>query len=705
MHRRRASAGLATAALLIAAPSAGAEVQRLSFGPAGGNAANQPVSFMRATPDLKTVLCETAEPLTADDTDTEFDVYRCAGAASQRVSVGENGLGNTVPNDPIQDSYFQAQISDDGTNVFLATGERLTTNDTDHVASGNPSPHGSVDVYRIVNGTPTLMTTGPNDPQSAANMDEFKISPDGSKIIFHANGSPLRTGDPGFQHFYFFDGATLQRVSDGSNLNPGDFFGGASDLSRIVYFSTSPETTSAPPADDKDRGDIFGWIAGVRTLLTPGPASANPPSDFLHFDYVSTDGHRAVFDTNAPLVGADTDTATDVYVADDTGVHLLSTGPVGGNADGHGVQFAGASADATHVVFCTDEALVAADTNTDTDVYERTGATTRLVSGGGAGGDACVDEILDEANDRGSVSASGDRIVFSTRAPLVAGDTDNKSDVYERAGDTLTLLSTGSTGGNGAFNAEWVGESADGKVVFFKTTEKLTAADHDAASDIYARTGGQTVLVTPDAVAGPATGVKLASNLYLNEAIERPVAADGSSIIVETTERLTADDTDTQNDLYRATITPPAEQPPPEQPPAQTPPAQIPISAPAPGPSLPVTPASTAPAPPKLAQLITGLPSTRRCVSRRSFRIRLRIPKGADGKKVAVTSVSVFVNGKRVAVRKGKRLTAPVDLRRLPKGRFSVKITIVLGDGRVVTGTRKYRTCARKRHGGKPPPV
>jgi hypothetical protein len=91
------------------------------------------------------------------------------------------------------------------------------------------------------------------------------------------------------------------------------------------------------------------------------------------------------------------------------------------------------------------------------------------------------------------------------------------------------------------------------------------------------------------------------------------------------------------------------------------------------------------------------LPSARSCVSRRHFRIRLRIPKG-----VAVREARVFVNNKRVAVRKGKRLTAPVDLRGLPKGRFTVKIQILVADGRIVSGQRRYKTCAKKQHGGKP---
>ena len=57
----------------------------------------------------------------------------------------------------------------------------------------------------------------------------------------------------------------------------------------------------------------------------------------------------------------------------------------------------------------------------------------------------------------------------------------------------------------------------------------------------------------------------------------------------------------------------------------------------------------------------------------------------------------MFVNGKRVKVLRGRRLTAPIDLRGLPKGRFRVKVTATTRSGRTLTSTRKYRTCAKKR--------
>jgi hypothetical protein len=96
--------------------------------------------------------------------------------------------------------------------------------------------------------------------------------------------------------------------------------------------------------------------------------------------------------------------------------------------------------------------------------------------------------------------------------------------------------------------------------------------------------------------------------------------------------------------------------------------------------------------------VVTGLPSTKRCVSRRNFRIRIRERKG----RTYVTA-SVFLNGRRVAVRRDDRIRAPIDLRGLPKGRYRVKIVVVTTTGEVIQGTRKYRTCSGKRRPRRPP--
>ena len=60
----------------------------------------------------------------------------------------------------------------------------------------------------------------------------------------------------------------------------------------------------------------------------------------------------------------------------------------------------------------------------------------------------------------------------------MAGDTDASFDLYERQGGTTTWLSTGPTGGNGAFDIFFAAASADGTRAFFETDEQLTRGRH-----------------------------------------------------------------------------------------------------------------------------------------------------------------------------------------------------------------------------------
>jgi hypothetical protein len=88
-----------------------------------------------------------------------------------------------------------------------------------------------------------------------------------------------------------------------------------------------------------------------------------------------------------------------------------------------------------------------------------------------------------------------------------------------------------------------------------------------------------------------------------------------------------------------------------------------------------------------------GLPSSRKCQSRRRFRIHLREPRRAQ-----LHSARVYVDGRRVAVRRRHgRLVATINLRGKARGRYVVRIVARTTDGRVVRSRRVYRTCAKRR--------
>ena len=130
--------------------------------------------------------------------------------------------------------------------------------------------------------------------------------------------------------------------------------------------------------------------------------------------------------------------------------------------------------------------------------------------------------------------------------------------------------------------------------------------------------------------------------------------------------------------------TPPPPPASPRRPGPAPPPAPVP-------PPAPIPPPPPAPKPPNAIKPSTvfTFPSAKKCASRRSFKIRIREPKG-----VKLVSATVTVNKKRVKTLKGKRITAGVDLRGLPKGTVTVSVSAKTADGRTVKDSRKYHTCA-----------
>jgi hypothetical protein len=100
---------------------------------------------------------------------------------------------------------------------------------------------------------------------------------------------------------------------------------------------------------------------------------------------------------------------------------------------------------------------------------------------------------------------------------------------------------------------------------------------------------------------------------------------------------------------------------------------------------------------------LVSAPSTRRCVSRRKFRIRIRERGG-----IKIETAQVFLDRKRIKVVRRrvfsrKRHTARINLRGLPKGIFRIRIVVLTTQGDTKRGTRKYRTCTKKRRSRRPP--
>jgi uncharacterized repeat protein (TIGR01451 family) len=121
-------------------------------------------------------------------------------------------------------------------------------------------------------------------------------------------------------------------------------------------------------------------------------------------------------------------------------------------------------------------------------------------------------------------------------------------------------------------------------------------------------------------------------------------------------------------------------------PPASPPPGATPTGRP------PSTPPGGPAAVTVAIDRIARLPSAHRCVSRRHFRIHLR-RLASD----PVVRATIGIKGQTARIVTGRALGLPIDLRGLPKGRFTVVVTVTTKTGQRMVGRRRYRTCVPRR--------
>jgi len=489
--------------------------------------------------DGSVAIFSTSEKMVTGDTDGQEDVYERTFDAglgeyvTRQVSLGPKGGNQALP------SQYSG-ISEDGSEVFFSTKEQLVIGDTD--------AHEDVYVRNLLANRTLLVSQGGDCPAPCGNGPEDSsfvpggVVPDGGRVFF-ATTEKLSAADEdgGALDVYRRDveaettvlvSAAASSCSGCGNDSKGAFFRATDLTGDRVFFTSTEKLTSA---DGDSATDIYVRDIGAGTTQLVSVAGTCPPDLPVGqncnptFGGASPDGSHVFFETNDRTAAGDLDSSQDVYDWSGGPLVLASIGPDGGNGTPN-VTYAGTSADGGTVYFHTTERLdTAADTDEAQDVYRRTGATTALVSAGSEGlGNGEVDATFQWASPDGSTEAA----VFSTRESLVGADTDEAQDVYERAGGVTTLLSTGSEGAGGEFDAAFSTASNDGSRVFFLTSESLSSKDSDENSDIYVRSASDAALVSTGPVGGNGA---FSAGLH-------GVSDDGSFAFFVTDERLTVDD-------------------------------------------------------------------------------------------------------------------------------------------------------------------
>ncbi len=342
------------------------------------------------------------------------------------------------------------------------------------------------------------------------------LSGDGNVVAFTSRAGNLFSGDsryrlvPYADTHRWMDVLVHDRTTHRTELIAGGFateqlfdFPALSHDGRLVAYSDAG-TLAEHHLYVRDR------VTGTTTFIAHNTGLA--PS-------FSADGTLLAFETSDPLVPADTNGKTDVYVRDlvGGGVERVSVDSSGTEGDDDS-EYASMSADGRYVAFESAATnLVPGDTNGKRDIFlhDRVTSITTRVS---------VDSIgtqADKASSDPSLSADGLHVAFESDATnLVAGDTNGKTDVFVSDLSTGAVVrasvSTPGAQANGVNRFPQI--SGDGgRVVWVSDASNLVPGDTDGLGDIISRdlVGGVTTVVSQDG-SGPVgafvTGTAISSD-------------------------------------------------------------------------------------------------------------------------------------------------------------------------------------------------
>jgi len=280
--------------------------------------------FRGATPSGGSVFFQTTQPIVpADGDEQDSDLYAWSGGVVKLVSRPDPACGGCV--NEHQPATF-AGSSADGSKVIFQTSEVLAGGD------GNSS----TDVYvrDLLAETTTLVSPSGSCPLSACNAEYRAASADGNLVFFQ----------------------TAARLDPADTDSAVDLY-----LRNVEAETTTLVSSPAVSCTGCGHGNVDAKFAAVAAGAT-----------------------KAFFSTSEQLTPGDEDGADDVFQRELSGTSNTSLGtpsgvcPLAGGVCNAG--FEGVSENGSRLFFSTAERLTGEDVDSEADVYERIGASTRLIS-------------------------------------------------------------------------------------------------------------------------------------------------------------------------------------------------------------------------------------------------------------------------------------------------------------------------------------
>jgi hypothetical protein len=472
-----------------------------------------------ATDDLQKAFGSTQDSLGPLDQDSYFpggtfgaaDIFSRDGMApAEWISRNDQGAPDAV----IADARYGGH-SADGRQVFFMSSSAITA-DTPAAVGANRvyvrDAAGARLLDKDVNGAP-LSQCGASvgDSSYVGLTGQNAVSPDGGRVVLQTpdGGGILFSGDPScseLSRIFVDDHEVLKEASASQKSVPDPpatsavYEGASHDGSLVVFRSGDQLTDDATPGGGVYRYDV---VSGDLTFLSTG-ATDPAGAELVAVVKVADNGNRVFFIAQSVLdPGKGVDGSDNLYVADGSSVRFIATLDPGDRGLLTGLEqprMARTTAAGNRFVFGSRAALTGTPTGGFVTLYlwdadapsslqcascrpngsPPTGdAEFVYSSGGGVNSPVMLSRNL---------TVNGEAVFFDTPTPLSDADDNGAADVYEYRDGRLRMISTG-TSETGAY---FFSASADGRDVFFATSETLVPQDVDNGdNDIYdARVGG-----------------------------------------------------------------------------------------------------------------------------------------------------------------------------------------------------------------------
>lgn len=390
-------------------------------------------------------------------------------------------------------------------NTLGASGDLTHFAFVSELALAPDAAPGVNNVYEAVDGQVRLVNRLPDgsvDPSGAQMYAELKtsrpMSEDGRRIVFQ---SPDIFGAGSL--YMRVDGTTTipisvsKRPGDPSTPQPATFFTASADGNHVFFTSATPLTV------DAGTGDLYRY--DVDTDHLENLTGTGDPTVVTRVQSVSADGEYIYFTSKSDLTGAGVGGQSSIYLAHAGQVKLVA--PLTAFEYG-GPSAAAISPGGRYLAYASPASVTGADTTDPTctfsvfyvnppgscvEVYRYDAQTSETV---------CLScTTVDGANRFGDIGFQAasvsqyvprtvlddGRVLFNSDARLLSGDVNGRRDVYQWHDGVTTLVSSGRSNEDSMF----ADASADGRDVFFFTSERLVAQDTDDEIDLYdARANG-----------------------------------------------------------------------------------------------------------------------------------------------------------------------------------------------------------------------